>query len=78
MQAQSSEQKQDRTGVPAPATCAMLSDREAAVYLGVSENTLPAWRCTKRVQIPYVKIGRAIRYRRADLDAFIAANTVAA
>lgn len=56
----------------------MLNDAEAAVYLGVSPNTLPAWRCTKRVAIPFVRIGRAIRYRKADLDAFIAANTVAA
>ncbi|MGE0311368.1 MAG: helix-turn-helix domain-containing protein [Lautropia sp.] len=56
----------------------MLTEGQAAAYLGLSPKTLPAWRCTKRVALPYVKIGAAIRYRRADLDAFIAANTVAA
>ena len=34
--------------------------------------------CTKRYNLPMVKIGRVVKYRRADLDDFIAARTVSA
>lgn len=52
----------------------LLSRKEAAQYLGVSENTLAIWKCTGRYQLPCVKIGRLVKYRRADLDAFIERN----
>lgn len=52
----------------------LLSRREAAAYLGVSEQTLAIWKCTGRYQLQCVKIGRLVKYRRADLDAFIAKN----
>jgi len=38
--------------------------------LGVSTTTLSTWRCTKRYPLSYVKVGRLVRYRLADLDAF--------
>lgn len=41
----------------------------AAEYLGLSHNTLSAWRKTDQGP-PYVRLGRAVRYRRADLDAW--------
>ncbi len=49
----------------------LLSRREAAVYLGISEGTLAVWNCTKRYPVPYVKMGRLAKYRQSDLDAFI-------
>jgi excisionase family DNA binding protein len=49
----------------------LLSRKEAAAYLGITEGTLAVWNCTKRYPIPYVKIGRLAKYRVADLDAFI-------
>jgi excisionase family DNA binding protein len=49
----------------------LLTRREAAAYLGVAEQTLAVWKCTGRRSLPFVKIGRVIRYRKADLDAFI-------
>jgi excisionase family DNA binding protein len=49
----------------------LLSRREAARLLGVSESTLAGWKCNGRGSIPCVKIGRLVKYRRADLDAFI-------
>jgi len=52
----------------------LLSRKEAARYLGVSETTLAVWKCTGRYKLPCVKIGRLVKYRQADLDAFIAAN----
>lgn len=53
----------------------LLSRKEAAKYLGISEQTLAIWKCTKRYDLPFVKIGRLIKYKKADLDAFIFKNT---
>ena len=53
---------------------ALLSRSEAAAYLGVSAQTLASWACNKRVDIPFVKIGRRVQYRRIDLEAFCATN----
>jgi len=52
----------------------LLSRREAASYLGVTEQTLAIWKCTGRYSLPCVKIGRLVKYRQSDLDAFIARN----
>jgi excisionase family DNA binding protein len=49
---------------------------EAAQYLRISPKTLATWACTKRVNIPYIKIGRSVRYRKSDLDEFLRRNTV--
>lgn len=53
-----------------------LTSKEAANVLGVSEDTLAVWRCTKRYPLPYVKIGRKVFYRGSDLDVFIKSRTV--
>ena len=56
----------------------LLTQDEAATELGVKPNTLANWRCTKRTVIPYVKIGkRAIRYRWADVQAYLSSCRVA-
>ena len=54
-----------------PLKSGLLSRREAALYLGVSEQTLAIWKCTGRYNLPVVKIGGLAKYRKADLDAFI-------
>lgn len=54
----------------------LKSRREAADYLGVAEQTLAVWACTKRYDLPVVKIGRRVKYRQADLNNFIEKNTV--
>ncbi len=38
----------------------LLSRKEAAAYLGVAEQTLAIWKCTKRYDLPYVKIGKLV------------------
>lgn len=48
----------------------LLTPQDVATRLGVSTTTLSTWRCTKRYPLPYVKVGRLVRYRLADLDAF--------
>jgi excisionase family DNA binding protein len=53
----------------------LMSAPQAAIYLGTTERTLAVWRSTRRYPLKFVKIGRCVRYRRADLDAFIADRT---
>jgi hypothetical protein len=49
----------------------LLDRKTAAKYLRVSPGTLAVWDCTKRYDLKPIKVGRAVRYRRADLDAFL-------
>ncbi len=53
-----------------------LSRQEAAHYLGVAPATLAVWSCTKRYDLPYVKVGRRVQYRLIDLDRFLESRTV--
>jgi len=50
----------------------LLDDKAAAAMLDVSPGTLSVWRSTGRYNLPFLKIGRKVRYRRADLDAWMA------
>ena len=49
----------------------LLTTTEAADYLGLMPDTLTVWRCTKAQIIPFLKIGRNVRYRRRDLDSYL-------
>jgi excisionase family DNA binding protein len=49
----------------------LLTRKEAATYLNVKTGTLAVWDCTGRYDLKPLKIGRAVRYRRSDLDKFI-------
>jgi predicted DNA-binding transcriptional regulator AlpA len=53
---------------------ALLPEEYAARLLALSSRTLQAWR-TKRTGPPFVRVGRAIRYRRGDLLAWIRRRT---
>jgi excisionase family DNA binding protein len=52
----------------------LLTRKEAAAYLGVQPHSLAVWACTKRYPLPFVRIGRLVKYRKSDLDAFIESN----
>ena len=54
----------------------LLTREQAAAYLGVSPRTLAVWKSTGRYNLPCVRIGRLAKYRKADLDAFIARSVV--
>lgn len=56
-------------------TSELLTPREVARMLGVSIQTLAVWRCERRYELPYVKVGACVRYRRGDLDAFLEQRT---
>jgi excisionase family DNA binding protein len=49
----------------------LLTRRQAAEFLGVKEHTLAVWACNKRYTLPYVKVGRLVKYRYSDLLAFV-------
>ena len=53
----------------------LLTQEQAAEILGVTPGTLSVWRCTKRYNIPYIKVGRLVRYRKSALDAFLDLRT---
>lgn len=54
----------------------LLGPTAAAKYLGVSAGTLAVWRCTKRYNLPYIKIGAKIVYDTSDLLRFIQSRRV--
>lgn len=54
-----------------------LTDTEGASnLLAIPTATLIKWRSTGEVRIPYVRIGRQIKYRTSDLKAFIETSTI--
>ena len=53
----------------------LLSPNETAQILKLSVDTLAVWRTNKTYDIPYVKVGRLVRYKRADIEAFIKSRT---
>lgn len=53
-----------------------LTTRDAAEYVGLAEATLVTDRCTRRLGIPYLRLGRKILYRQHDLDAWLESRVV--
>jgi excisionase family DNA binding protein len=53
----------------------LLTSAEVAELLGVSIGSLAVWRCTQRYPLAFVKVGRSVRYRIEDVEAFVAART---
>ena len=45
----------------------LLDEQAAADVLGVTPGTLSVWRSTGRYELPFLKIGRKVRYRHSDL-----------
>jgi len=59
----------------------LINEQKAAEYLGTSPATLRVLRCTGAkpggMQVPpYCKLGRAVRYDLADLEAYVQAHRV--
>jgi excisionase family DNA binding protein len=52
----------------------LVGIKEAAEYLDISVNTLYTWVSQKR--IPYVKMGRLVKFDLETLDRFISSNAV--
>jgi len=54
----------------------LLKDSEAESYLSLAPGTLAVWRCTKRYHLPYIKVGRSVRYRRSALEDWLKSREV--
>lgn len=56
-------------------TADLLDERKAADFLDVSPGTLSVWRSTGRYSIPFIKVGRSVRYSRNALQAWLESRT---
>ena len=54
---------------------ALLNRDEAAAILGLKPTTLAIWACTGRNDLPYIKVGSRVRYRRTDLEEWLRRRT---
>ena len=54
----------------------LLSAGETAAILGLKESTLAQFRWRGDKRLPWVKLGKSIRYKLADIEAFIERCTV--
>jgi excisionase family DNA binding protein len=62
------------TNTVAPAT-ELLTDSQVAAFLAVESRTLREWRHTRG--LPHIRISsRVLRYRKSDLDAWLARRFV--
>jgi excisionase family DNA binding protein len=55
-----------------PSEQQLLTAKEAAALLGLSEHTIRQWIWQRR--LPVVRLGRAVRLRREDLEQLIERN----
>lgn len=53
----------------------LMDEISVAAIIDVEPGTLAVWRSTGRYKLPFIKIGRKVRYRRADLDAWLVTRT---
>lgn len=68
----------DGNGVarPSGATSRLLSERQVAERLNISEVTLQEWRCLQKGP-PFIRLGsRMVRYRESDIEAWLVEQEV--
>lgn len=53
----------------------LLDEKQAAEKLDLTPGTLSVWRSTGRYALPFVKVGRNVRYRTSDLDEWLTNRT---
>ena len=53
----------------------LLDEKAAASVIDVNPGTLSVWRSTGRYELPFLKIGRKVRYRHSDLLEWLAKRT---
>jgi len=56
----------------------LLTPTEAADFLQIEKQTLAVWRCNARYGLPFLRVGRSVRYSRAALERWLASRTVGA
>jgi hypothetical protein len=63
-------------GTPAPRSN-LMTEAEVSRFLGLRPNTLAHWRLTKLQPLPFIRIGRTIRYRLEEVERFLQQRQVA-
>lgn len=63
------------TGITRTKNPDLVDETEAAAILDVAVGTLGVWRSSGRYAIPFIKIGRKVRYSRRALDAWLESRT---
>jgi len=53
----------------------LIDQTAAGKLLSIPPATLQKWRSTGENNLPFIKIGRAVRYNTADLREWVAAHT---
>lgn len=53
-----------------------MSVQLAGDYLGLSSKTLEVDRCSRRLRVPYLKVGRKVVYERTALDRWLAERRI--
>lgn len=53
----------------------LLREQEVAELLDVPRATLATWRSRWSDRLPFIRLGRSIRYRPQDVEAYLAAQT---
>ena len=53
----------------------LLTPKQTAEILDTTEGSLSVWRCTGRIDLPFIKIGKNVRYRPEDVQDFLSRNT---
>ena len=56
----------------------LLDTEPAAARLGIKPHTLEVWRASGRYSLPFIRVGRRVKYRLADLERFLESRTVGA
>ena len=54
----------------------LLDTTQTAEYLGITQDTLAVWRCQRLYNLPYIKVGRLVKYRLSDLNNFLNSRVV--
>ena len=52
----------------------LISIQQAAEYLGITVGTIYQWRSQHK--IPYIKVGRRVKFKKEQLDQWLAERTV--
>lgn len=54
----------------------LLTRLEAAEMLRIKPETLEQWAVHRRYDLPMIRVGRRVMYRKSDLDRWLALRTV--
>lgn len=75
MTSQTTQAASNLAAILRPKNSDLVNEREAAEILDVSPGTLSVWRSVGRYGLPFVKVGRKVRYSRTALNAWLESRT---